>query len=270
MSTTKAPPTDQPMMSPSFPDPLAPDPSPIPVPPSARSMRGRLLETVRERGVRYRDLPALGISSSTLTSLVREGLVVEQGDGFRAAGAPEPSPYRVLASRYPGAIACLLTAQVFHDLTDASEFEYVLAVPRSTSRRSDRQLPPGMGSVRLVSWSNPLFYISGIEQVELPEGGVIPMTDRFRTAADMWRPSHQVDPEAAEGALVRIARRDGADGLAQVVRHATRLGFRDHVAPRVRAMQTLLEIGIGAPPPGMPPAMAGYHGDSAPAGGPGR
>jgi len=160
-------------------------------------------------------------------------------------------------------VACLLTAQVFHDLTDAIEFEYVVAVPRTMSRRSSREVPTGMHQVRLVTWSNPMFYSYGVEQVALPEGGTIAMTDRFRTVADMWRPSHQVDPEAAEGALVRIARRDGAEGLAEVVRYATRLGFRDHVAPRVRAMQNLLEIGIGMPAGGASP----YDDIHAPAGG---
>ena len=210
--------------------------------PTKQTMRERLLAALGGgRILRYRDLRDLSVVPNVLAKLAQDGTVTRQGDGYRLARFQDASPLQLIAARYPKGVLCLLTAQLHHGLTEATESHYQVAIPRTAARRGERMPIDGISDLRLGSWRLRAFYEVGIEQIDVGGGTKMACTDRWRTAADMWRPRHFVDAEQAENALGIIAREDGRVGLNKVITYAADLGFAEDVLPHVQAMASLVE-----------------------------
>jgi hypothetical protein len=101
----------------------------------------------------------------------------------RRVDAPEPSWPGLLAVNYraPGAVVCLLSAAVVHELTD----ELPVAVPRG-AWRPKIEFPP----VEVFSWARDTFDL-GLESVAAAPGQPVPVYSPARTVVDLWRLRHR-------------------------------------------------------------------------------
>lgn len=114
------------------------------------------LRLAAERGVlRARDALAEGVSSTTLTRLVRGGDLVRVGRGLYELPDADVSEHHTLAEvarRAPHVAICLLSALAYHELTTQQPFEVWLAHRRGTR-------PPAIERprIRVFRFSVPSF-----------------------------------------------------------------------------------------------------------------
>ncbi|MFT5582572.1 MAG: hypothetical protein ACI9VR_000148 [Cognaticolwellia sp.] len=140
------------------------------------------------------------------------------------------------ALKYPNAVAALLTAARFHDLTDAFEGGVWLYVPAGTSRPRIR-----VTAVRVVQLV-PRFIDrefdepNGIQTMEV-HGTSLRLTGPDRTTLDLWRHSRHVSKEYAVDSLRRRVAKEDFD-LPVFARLARRIG----VWPRVEPLLTGLVL----------------------------
>jgi Transcriptional regulator, AbiEi antitoxin len=200
-----------------------------------------ILHKLRENTmVRYRDLKDLGVSPITLMRLVKDGLVVEVNKGFYTLPNSEsPSVFQGITKVYPNAVFCMLTAQRFHGLVDTPDLYYTIALPRDSYGRSSRNIP-GVETLKIISWNNPLYYKEGVECIHV-DGAEINITNKWRTVADMLRPKNKQEREEAHKAIILIAQQEGREGLNKIATYARRLGFMQAAANQTSLLADYVE-----------------------------
>jgi predicted transcriptional regulator of viral defense system len=143
----------------------------------------RILELARSQVVRPRDLVELGVPRSVLSELVAGGELVRAGRGlYTAVDYPLTENHSLVlaAKRYPEAVACLLSAAQFHQITLELPAEVWLAFPRQARipHPSDLQL-------KAVRLSEDVFSF-GIETHRL-EGVDVRIFSAAKTVADCFK-----------------------------------------------------------------------------------
>jgi predicted transcriptional regulator of viral defense system len=143
----------------------------------------RLLSLVRKLGViRPRDLSDRGISRTTLTRLVAEGLLERPSRGMYVladADVTENHDLVQACKRVPHGIVCLLSALRFHRLTTQAPFEVWLGIDRK-ARLPRVDHPP----LRIVRFSGAGM-TAGVEKHSV-EGVRVLVTNPARTVADCF------------------------------------------------------------------------------------
>jgi hypothetical protein len=138
------------------------------------------------------------------------------------------------ALRHPSAVACLLTAAVYHDLTDAFARGTWLFVPKGTSVPRSRvaTLHVVQTAARFVDPKQDRQ--NGI--VTLPVHGVdLRITGPDRTTLDLWRYPRKVPREYALEALKRRARARDFH-IPPFARLAGRLGIWGRIEPVIQGL----------------------------------
>lgn len=136
--------------------------------------------------------------------------------------------------KYPEAVAALLTAARFHDLTDAFEGGVWLYVPAGKSRPRSR-----VTRVRVVQLVPRLIErefddLNGIHAMEV-HGVSLRLTGPDRTTLDLWRHSRHISREYAVDALRRRVEAEDFN-LPVFARLARRLGVWRRVEPMLSGL----------------------------------
>ena len=179
----------------------------------------------------------LGVSAAGMSRMEREGVLERIIPGVYVGVAHRQHPLLKAATwtmRHPRAVACLLTAAVFHDLVDAFAGGAWLYVPKGASPPRSRVVP-----VHVVQTA-PRFVDperdeeNGIATVTVHGIGVR-VTAPDRTVLDLWRYPRRI---SAEHALEALRRRVGAGDfhLPAFARMGRRFGVWPRVEPVVQGL----------------------------------
>lgn len=147
--------------------------------------------------IRARDLKQFGLSTVSLTRLMRRGLLVRVGRGLYALPTRTLSVHAAtveLAYRYPQAIVCLLSALRLHELTTQAPFEAWIAIPNK-ARVPKVDYPP----LRIVRFSGAAL-TEGIEQ-QMIDGIAVRVTSVARTVVDCFKFRNKIGLDVALEAL---------------------------------------------------------------------
>ena len=136
------------------------------------------------------------------------------------------------AARVPTGVVCLLSALVFHGLSDEAPFEVWMAYQRGGARPRISELP-----VRLVVVS-PAQFGWGVEK-HVIEGVTVSITSPARTVADCFKHRNRIGLDVALAAL-RDYRRLRAGTLAELHDAAEVCRVANVMRPYLAAIQTLL------------------------------
>jgi predicted transcriptional regulator of viral defense system len=182
-----------------------------------RTKEAIVLEMARSVGVfRPIDLAPLGVSRSSLSSLVRRGLLERSGRGLYSLPNFEWTEHHTLAEackRVPKGVVCLLSALRFHDIGTQNAPRVWLALdPAVTAPRV--RYP----RLRLVRFSGAAL-TTGIEEHQV-EGVTIRVYSPAKTVADCFKYRHKIGLDVAIEALREYigARKGTADELIRCAR----------------------------------------------------
>jgi predicted transcriptional regulator of viral defense system len=182
-----------------------------------RTKEAIVLEMARSVGVfRPIDLAPLGVSRSSLSSLVRRGLLERSGRGLYSLPDFEWTEHHTLAEackRVPKGVVCLLSALRFHDIGTQNAPRVWLALdPAVTAPRV--RYP----RLRLVRFSGAAL-TTGIEEHQV-EGVTIRVYSPAKTVADCFKYRHKIGLDVAIEALREYigARKGTADELIRCAR----------------------------------------------------
>jgi len=169
-----------------------------------KTNKGRLLRLAGKQAIlRARDVARQGIHTSTLTRMVRSGVLEKVGPGrYRLSKSPRTTEHHdlVLATTaVPRSVVCLTSALRFHDIGTQLPADVWLAVPRGT-RVPRISTPP----LRVVNVSTAVFDL-GIEKHRI-EGQVVRIYSLARTVADCFRFRNKVGLDVALEALTEAWR----------------------------------------------------------------
>lgn len=158
----------------------------------------RLLRHARDHGlVRARDVRALGVQTSILTRLVREGRLIRRSRGVYTIPGHEPTEHTDLAAvaaRAPAAVICLLSALRFHELTTQNPFEvWIMIDPKA--RKPAIEHP----RLRVIRASGAALR-EGIDLHRI-EGVQVHITAPAKSVADCFRYRSKVGTDVAIEAL---------------------------------------------------------------------
>jgi predicted transcriptional regulator of viral defense system len=174
----------------------------------------------------------LDVSASAMARLEDEGVLRRVITGVYV-GAHHPTHPLIEAAawtlKHPKAVACLLTAAVYHDLTDAFARGTWLFVPFGASPPRSRVTPVHVLQVALRLVDPDLDDEMGIEAVSV-HGVTVRLTSPDRTTLDLWRYERRISREYALDAL---RRRVGAPDfeMPRFARLARRLQVWNKVEP---------------------------------------
>jgi hypothetical protein len=135
------------------------------------------------------------------------GLILELSYGvFRRADAPPASfpDLLAVAHRNSGAIVCLVSAAVVHDLTDEIPASVQIAVPKP-SRPPKISFPP-----TTVFRFEPSTFEIGLARLEAAPSEYVRIYDPARTVVDLMRLRHRVGAPTALTALRRYLDQPGS------------------------------------------------------------
>ena len=150
----------------------------------------------------------LGVSSSAMARMENEGVVLRVVPGIYLGSEQAPHPLAEAAAwvqRHPHAVACLLTAALFHDLTDAFARGTWLYVAKGMTRPRSR-----VATLHVVQTA-PHYIdpdrdeVNGITTLAV-HGVALRITDPNRTTIDLWRYPRTIPREHALEALRRRTR----------------------------------------------------------------
>lgn len=197
-------------------------------------------ETIRRgatSSARLLTAAGLEVHSSAMARLAREGAVERIIPGVYIGTSHPRHPLIEVAAwtlRHPEAVACLLTAAVYHELTDAFPRGVWLFVPLGTPPPRSRvasvhvvQVAPWMVD-RADDAANGILSVSA-------HGVTVRVTGPDRTVLDLWRYPRLI---SAEHALVGLRRRVSTPGfnVPAFARLARRLGAWSKVEPVLQGM----------------------------------
>ena len=156
------------------------------------------LKLIRRLGiVRTRDLEMCGISRHHLYGLAAKSLVQSLDRGLYAASdhpVTEGHSLAIVAKRAPGAIICLVSALLFHDLTTQLPREVWIAIAEG-ARRPSFGYPP----LRVVRFSGAAL-TDGVETYGI-EGVSVRITSIGKTLADCFKYRNKIGLDVALEAL---------------------------------------------------------------------
>jgi predicted transcriptional regulator of viral defense system len=160
--------------------------------------RVQVLKLARRRGLlRARDLSAAGLPRVALTRLVRNGQLTRIDRGVYSLperAGHEHETLALLASRYPNAVICLLSALSFHGLTTQLPASVWIAVD-SKARAPRPQYPP----VRVVRFSGAGL-TDGVDTHKIG-GSQVRITNVARTVVDCFQYRNKIGLDVALEAL---------------------------------------------------------------------
>lgn len=147
--------------------------------------------------LRPSDAVAQGRSRLYLAQLAQRGLLLRVSRGLYALPQRKASEFGSLAevaSKYPQALVCLLSALAFHRLTTQAPFEVWVAVGNK-ARAPQLSYPP----LRMARFSRHAL-TEGVEVHEV-EGVPVRVTSVAKTIADCFKYRHKVGLDVALEAL---------------------------------------------------------------------
>lgn len=144
----------------------------------------QVLQIARQKGVvRARDLEEKGLPSRYLSRLAKRGKLHREGRGlYRHPDAPlsEHHSLALVASRYPNAVVCLLSALQFHELT--TQMPRQVWVAREKGDWAPEASPTRLEVVHMSGGS----FSEGIQQHHV-EGIPIKVFSPAKTVADCFK-----------------------------------------------------------------------------------
>lgn len=194
---------------------------------------GQLLSLAEKQPVlRARDVARQGIHTSTLTRMVKSGVLEKVGPGRyrlpRRTRTTEHHDLAVAIAAVPRSVVCLISALRFHDIGTQLPAEVWIAVPRGT-RVPRVSAPP----LRVVNISPAVFDL-GIEEHRV-EGQIVRVYGLARTVADCFRFRNKVGLDVALEALAD-AWRGKHFNLDELRRVATKLRVQQVMRPYLEAI----------------------------------
>jgi predicted transcriptional regulator of viral defense system len=157
-----------------------------------------ILKLAAEHGlIRPRDLDRHNLPRIALTRMVRDGALDRVGRGLYALpdrAVSENFSLAEIATKYPRAIVCLLSALRFHELTTQSPFEVWLAIPNK-AHTPRMEYPP----LRIVRFSGAALE-EGVEE-RIVDGVPVRVTSVARTVADCFKFRNKIGLDVAMEAL---------------------------------------------------------------------
>jgi len=185
----------------------------------AKTQFGRALELVRRRGgiVGAGDFRKAGLPTVYLTRLRRRGVLERVSRGlYRRVGSDVTEHHDLAgaAKRVPNGVVCVLSALVFHDLTDENPFEVWMAIdPKAWLPKVEH--PP----IRFCRFSGAALS-EGVESHEI-EGVEVRVYGPEKTLADCLKYRKKIGLEVGLTALKRYVRRRGRMRLDALMGFAT-------------------------------------------------
>lgn len=167
--------------------------------------------------VRARDFRKAGIPTAYLTRLCREGILERIGRGvYRLANSDvgQYHDFAVAAEQVPNGVICLLSALVFHELTDENPLEVWMAIDVK-ARRPRLSYPP----VRFCRFSGAAL-TEGVATHRL-EGAEVRIYAPEKTLADCLKYRNKIGLEVFLTALKRYLRRPARPRLDDLLRYAS-------------------------------------------------
>ena len=200
--------------------------------PTLSRQEQEVLELVRRRGVlRPRDLAGLGYPRSTLTRLIRKGLLQRLSRGLYSVVDAEITEHQTLvevAKTYPDAVICLLSALLFHNLTTQLPRRVWLAV-------ENKAWAPRKGPVRFeVVWLTGRSFSEGIEMHEI-QGVPVRVYNPAKTVADCFKFRNRVGTDVAVEAL-RESLRERRATPAEIMKFAEICQVSTVIRPYLEAL----------------------------------
>jgi len=195
------------------------------------------IRKVATRRDRLLTADALGVSGSAMARMEKEGVLHRVVPGVYVGAHHKRHPLIEAAGwtlRHPNAVACLLTAAVFYDLTEAFARGTWLFVPKSASVPRSR-----IAAVHVVQTASRLVdpdddRTNGIVKLRV-HGVDLRITGPDRTTLDLWRYPHKVSREYALDALRRRTRADDFH-MAAFARLARRLRVWRSIEPIMQGL----------------------------------
>lgn len=197
-------------------------------------------ETIRKgatSSARLLTAAELDVHSSAMARLEQEGAIERIIPGVYIGASHPRHPLSEVAAwtlRHPEAVACLLTAAVYHKLTDAFPRGVWLFVPLGTPPPRSRVAPVHVVQVVPRFVEPDADAENGIQRLDV-HGVEVRITGPDRTTLDLWRYSRHVSREYALDALRRRMRESGFQ-MYLFARLARRLGVWDRVEPVAEGM----------------------------------
>lgn len=174
----------------------------------------------------------LGMPPEALAHAAHQGILYPVIRGVYLGATHPHHPMLELAAwtlRHPDAVGGMLTAAVYHDLTNAFARGTWLFIPRGKSPPRSRLTPLHVIQTS-GRWILPQFdALNGIDHMQV-HGVQVRLTDRIRTTLDLWRYPRRVSAEHALDALRRVAHEPGFR-VAGFARLARRLDIWTRVEP---------------------------------------
>lgn len=165
--------------------------------PSARPIEKITRLADRQKVLRPRDLARHRISRTQLARMQARGVIERLGRGLYALPGASGTLHQSLvevAKRVPKAIACLLTALRFHELTTQAPFEVWIALPRGAWR--PRLKYPRLRVLRFSGYS----LTEGIETHAI-QGVPVRVYNPAKTVADCFKYRNKFGLDVALEAL---------------------------------------------------------------------
>ena len=166
--------------------------------PTPQTQEAKILRLAGKRGLlRARDTHNLGIPTTVLTRLVRNGKLERVGRGIYTLPGAQMSAQRSLAEvslRTPRGVICLLSALRLHDIGTQAPFEVWLALPPGvTARQMDGP------SIRIIRMSGQSL-TKGVEKMSI-DGVAVPVFCAAKTVADCFKFRNKIGLDVALEAL---------------------------------------------------------------------
>lgn len=152
---------------------------------------------------RPKDVRALGMSFRELQRQVGSGAVEKVAPGLYRLSAVEPTELESVATvcaAVPGAIVCLLSALVMHDIGTQLPNQVWIAIDRKARRPTRLPYP-----VRVMRFSGPMLRYGIVTREAL--GVRIQVTSPARTVVDCFRYRNKIGLDVALEALRDVLRR---------------------------------------------------------------
>ncbi len=175
---------------------------------------------------------ALDAHPSAMSRLAREGVVRRVVPGvYVGTSHPEHTLIEAAAwtTRHPQAVAALLTAAIYHDLTDAFARGTWLYVPFGTSPPRSRVVPVHVVQIAPRLVEPDLDEENGISRLEV-HGVAVRITNADRTTLDLWRYPRRISREVALDALRRRVKAEGFE-MPKFARLGQHLGVWERIEP---------------------------------------
>jgi predicted transcriptional regulator of viral defense system len=168
-----------------------------------RPQREQLAAFLRERGIaRLAEIRRAGVTAATVSRLEREGFVTRLGRGLYQLADAAPESHHSLAEaakRVPRGVICLISALVFHGITDQMPRRVWIAIgPKDWKPQID--YPP----LRVVRFADK-FLRDSVETHDI-ESVTVPIFGVAKTIADAFRHRRSVGIDVAVPALKEALR----------------------------------------------------------------